>query len=228
MTPMSIRTAKLLDVPLLVAMGQATTFFPMVTFMILPMGTFFLTFGESVANQCSWCNILCKQIKSETDLTKSLNNCISFVGLLKATSNLFSKQTGFMVLTLMFASICHIYRSISFFFGSDFNDLTDWTFFVLVLGYFGAGLVLLYMLHILVNIAVQLELRLNCLIDAVVCCKPLNNESKEQALHFLKSFEGFSAMGFFHLKKSLLSSIAVNFLTYLIILMQFKVGEKEI
>jgi hypothetical protein len=30
------------------------------------------------------------------------------------------------------------------------------------------------------------------------------------------------------LKKSLLSSIAVNFLTYLIILMQFKVGEKEI
>jgi hypothetical protein len=57
---MSIRTAKLLDVPLLVAMGQATTFFPMhmVTFMILPMGTFFLMFGESVANLCSWCNIL--------------------------------------------------------------------------------------------------------------------------------------------------------------------------
>jgi predicted ATP-grasp superfamily ATP-dependent carboligase len=77
----------------------------------------------------------------------------------------------------------------------------------------------------MVYIASRIEKRIHLLINAAVDCKCLDSEAKKQAFHYLKSFTGISAMGFFHLKKSLLSSIAVNFITYLIILMQFKMSD---
>ena len=43
----------------------------------------------------------------------------------------------------------------------------------------------------------------------------------------LEAFKGFDGSGFFTLNKEFLSGVAANFLTYLIVLVQFKVGESS-
>jgi len=53
------------------------------------------------------------------------------------------------------------------------------------------------------------------------------NVTKEQNLiikHF-EEFKGFDGYGYFHLSKSLLTGVVSNFVTYLIVLIQFKVSE---
>ena len=43
----------------------------------------------------------------------------------------------------------------------------------------------------------------------------------------LEAFKGFDGSGFFTLNKEFLSGVAANFITYLIVLIQFKVGESS-
>ena len=43
----------------------------------------------------------------------------------------------------------------------------------------------------------------------------------------LVAFDGFEVGGFFTLKKKLFTSISANFVTYLIVLVQFKLSEKN-
>ena len=43
----------------------------------------------------------------------------------------------------------------------------------------------------------------------------------------LEAFKGFDGSGFFTLNREFLSGVAANFLTYLIVLVQFKVGESS-
>jgi hypothetical protein len=224
MSTMSIIVSINLEVPGWIAICQFISFVPCMSFYLCPMQVSGLIFGETVANLCSWCTILTNDIKSGTDLPKSLDNCKALIGLLNNTSQLFSTPLTYTVVVLMTGSICNIYQCIAFFFGVF--DSTKWYYYGLVFGYFCSGIVMLQYIIYLVNIAARIEQRIHLLINAVVDCKCLDSEAKNQALHYLKSFTGFSAMGFFHLKKSLLSSIAVNFITYLIILMQFKVSEK--
>ena len=54
----------------------------------------------------------------------------------------------------------------------------------------------------------------------------LKSDKKEQIIEKINSFQGFNACGFFTLGKPLLTSIIANFITYMIVLIQFKMAEK--
>ncbi len=53
------------------------------------------------------------------------------------------------------------------------------------------------------------------------------SEAKERTVHYLTSLNGFSAQNYFTVNKELLTAIMSNFVTYLIILLQFRVGENS-
>ncbi len=53
------------------------------------------------------------------------------------------------------------------------------------------------------------------------------SEAKNQIVHHLTTFNGFSAESYFTVNKELLTAILSNFVTYLIILLQFRVGENS-
>ena len=53
----------------------------------------------------------------------------------------------------------------------------------------------------------------------------LKIDKKEQIIEKINSFKGFNACGFFTLGKPLLTSIIANFITYMIVLIQFKMAE---
>ena len=50
-------------------------------------------------------------------------------------------------------------------------------------------------------------------------------DSRFRIMHLLDSFKGFEANGFFTLGKPLMTSLTANFLTYIVILVQFKISE---
>ena len=52
------------------------------------------------------------------------------------------------------------------------------------------------------------------------------NQNKLAIAHLLDSFKGFDCNGFFSLGRPLLTSVTSNFVTYLIILIQFKIYEQ--
>ena len=53
----------------------------------------------------------------------------------------------------------------------------------------------------------------------------LKSDKKDQIIEKINSFQGFNACGFFTLGKPLLTSIIANFITYMIVLIQFKMAE---
>ena len=52
-------------------------------------------------------------------------------------------------------------------------------------------------------------------------------EDKYQLIERMNSFNGFDANGYFTLGKQLLTSIVSNFTTFIIVLIQFKMAEKN-
>ena len=52
-------------------------------------------------------------------------------------------------------------------------------------------------------------------------------EDKYQLIERMNSFNGFDAKGYFTLGKQLLTSIVSNFTTFIIVLIQFKMAEKN-
>ena len=53
----------------------------------------------------------------------------------------------------------------------------------------------------------------------------LKSDKKDQIIEKINSFQGFNANGFFTIGKPLLTSITTNFITYMIVLIQFKMAE---
>ena len=55
----------------------------------------------------------------------------------------------------------------------------------------------------------------------------LRSDEKDELIEKITSFQGFNACGFFTLGKPLLTSIAANFTTFIIVLIQFKMAERS-
>ena len=55
----------------------------------------------------------------------------------------------------------------------------------------------------------------------------VDQQKQTMLLYAIDSFNGYPAFGFFYVKKDLLTSVFANFVTYLIILIQFRSTVKE-
>ena len=110
---------------------------------------------------------------------------------------------------------------------------------IVPLGFFAYGLLLndvLYNSNIasqrVVDVLERLKQRIVDLTiedpDELIC---LNDQmyslsyARQKVLHDLDKFQGYTGGGYFTLGKSLLSTLISNFVTYLIILIQFKLSE---
>ena len=77
----------------------------------------------------------------------------------------------------------------------------------------------------LISITLVIE-NLQELKDAITLSSQISHEDKSQLIEKINSFNGFDACGYFTLGRNHLTSIVANFLTYIILLIQFKMAEK--
>ena len=62
--------------------------------------------------------------------------------------------------------------------------------------------------------------------DTISLSQQISHEQKLALIEKINSFRGFDACGYFTLGRNHLTSIVANFLTYIILLIQFKMAEK--
>ena len=118
--------------------------------------------------------------------------------------------------------ICTAYLALSFLFES-YGDGMPLIRMAILCGSFLFLIVLYY-----INVMSQ-EVNENlCELKNSILLSPLIPfEDKYQLIERMNSFNGFDANGYFTLGKQLLTSIVSNFTTFIIVLIQFKMAEKN-
>ena len=185
-----------------------------------PMYVFMLIYGEVVVALATWCQLLIDKDRQQGNMN-FISSCHHFINALKATSMLFSFHM-FMIIFLMFIGlIMSTYRTIAFFIG-DYErnwlllcSITSQTMFTYL-----AAAPILYLAFMEHEIHKRIEKLTSNLIDE-------NSEDCRSIVEHLKNYKGFSALDFFYVNKQLLTSLFTNFVGYLIILLQFRVGEES-
>ena len=85
-------------------------------------------------------------------------------------------------------------------------------------------LLLLYYINVLSH---EVKENLSELKNSIALSPFINFEDKYQLIERMNSFNGFDANGYFTLGKPHLTSIVSNFTTFIIVLIQFKMAEKN-
>ena len=197
-----------------------------------------IIFGEACGNLCVWTKILSLQI-IEADMTlilkKYFHECSKLYCGLKMTSQIFSQQLGVILCFCLGALIFIFYRFLAFFIG---NYHFSFSLTIFVIGFGGISLFMIYFLlfDIIVSQYVIDEVKyLTVVLESLPVQENqmvfINNENypamyvRNLMVKKLESFVGFDAGGFVTLNKGLISGITANFITYLIVLIQFKTSE---
>lgn len=199
------------------------------TFLIwIPVFAFMAVFGDIVTSLIDWI------VRLKEDLNiMDFDECLRLAQALTLATRSFSVQLFFIISADLAGLICVAFKILTFIIGSlTFDPL-------FIIGYVGFAAILIDFLHFFNYLSQNLvdemeELRLKL----VNLCIPNDNmvliegnpvkakHGRRQILENFSSFKGFEAMGFFQLGSPLLTSISANFLTYLIILVQFGTSEK--
>ena len=199
---------------------------------ITPFSIFLLVYGEITIKLIIWCDSIRKDIilgRNHQILEKSKH----FAKALHNISNLFSYFLFTIILSSLIGLIFTTYRSLSFFLGTYENNLESVLFSIGFFNCFVAYVVITWYLcsfsQLLTN-KVQ-ELKFSVLnLNVTKCILPNMNESeiideKESVYINLDEFKGYNAEDFFTVNNSLITGMTSNFVTYLIILIQFKFTE---
>ncbi len=212
------------------------------SYVNLPVYPAFIVFGEIGAHLCSWASSLRDQINQagvidNAKISRIFIDSRKLAAVLHRTSDLFAYHSFFMMSVMVLAEISSTYRIIAFFIDSP--EFNAWLVFMIA-GFVLYSTCMAIGMYFMTHIVQQVEDENKLLIAAIsnitdeanpnmkIQCDQGTcsfNLARNQVLHCLKGFEGFSALDFFYLKKSLISSIFANFVTYLIIMLQFKVTE---
>ena len=214
-------------------------------FMCMPAFGILPIFVELSANMSTYACTLAKEISDsnpdQLSVPQIFRHCLRFSRILKKTSELFSAFLLILTFVLLFGTITSAYRGVSIF----FVDITKWEWHVLfaVTGFTIYASLSAFALYTVTSVAQSVIDSNQSLIEAVTNISDINGSNvthiieiednrkctfylgRDQVLSHLKSFKGYDAMGFFVMKKSMLTGIFANFVTYFIILMQFRVTE---
>ena len=225
---------------------EFTTAFPFMLGFLLsliwtltPIAAFHLYFLEIALLLNSWIWTFQEKLKYEANLTIILQECKKIhVGLQMFTS-LISKLIFILFVMILIFAVTEAYLIIAFFISQDEFTLAN-TFIMMGYGLF--GVLYLSFAYNYCNFSqcikdsvddiknTILDIEINeyhqvCVVDGKVS----NIEhAKKRLISGLDAFKGFHGNGYFTLGKELLTSIVANFVTYLIILVQFKVSEMSL
>ena len=143
---------------------------------------------------------------------------------LKKVNDLFSIPLLFMVTELMMGIIFGFYNTIALLLDKPSQDQDILKVATVMYNFVTFFLFLLYVLvhinHLSQNVSYSVEELVEYLI-----LQENESEEKLKAIRLLERFKGFDCRGYFTLGRSLLTSIVSSFVTYMIVLIQFKLSE---
>ncbi len=221
-----------------------------------PVYAFFLLYGDISCSLMAWAKNLTERIEIQrinkvshtgSIIAESLKECKRFVTALQKTCDKFSGHIFCVTNTILFGIICTTYRAIAFFIGTQVVH-TPWILVSLIFGYLALSCVLWMQVLYMGLTADKVKEEVKGLLQEVVALQWKENEitvtmngnpkapsfiidkleqSKSILIFQLSEFEGYPARGFYVMNKSTLSSLFSNFVTYLIISLQFRTGEEN-
>ena len=155
--------------------------------------------------------------KTIEDYTRLLKNC------LKKTNETFSTLLFWITISYLIAMIFTAYFAISFFFHTSGGILTA-SKVARISSFVFSTISMISILGFINFLSQEITEHLHELKD---CILELDGNEKWRIITIqrIDSFNGFDACGFFTLGRPLLTSIVANFTTFLIVLIQFKLGE---
>ena len=156
---------------------------------------------------------------------------------LNKSEQIFSAPLFYIISTTLVTLICLTYNAISITYSS--NNAQDWSQALISIGYMLMCALTFDTLWFLNEISWRISVKIKQLHSTIM---ELNidkqalihyNDQERPALQIraqlaycLEDFKGFSGNGFFLLGRPFLSSLTSSFLTYIIILIQFRLSEK--
>ena len=156
-----------------------------------------------------------------------VNQCLDAIKATEIADKAFSKQFFAIFSLALLGQLGFVYSLITSFFLSMNNLTLPLIFYALANVCFSLVLkkIVIFSNHQSQKIIDNYKLLEEAILSDTF---PGEKSKKELVLFKLRGFKGFTANGYFNLGKPLMSSITGNMLTYLVILVQFKLSEKQI
>ena len=193
-------------------------------FIFAPIVSFQLYFLECLSKSESWMNLIKVKLAKETNQNFIMDECNELMSGLHLLTDAISSIIFWLITSILLLSIVEAYIMIVYILSpTEFNQAT--TFLMVGYGFF--GIFFLYFLYSYCTFS-QFIKDSSDQIKLILLNNPEKDENKIQKTQALLKFEtwnGFHGNGYFTLGKSLLTAVVANFITYLIILIQFKVSE---
>jgi hypothetical protein len=200
----------------------------MSVFAIAPLYLFVIIYGSFCETLQAWGKHLTLNRKAHAS-HDFLQDCRSYITGINMANDTFEKQLFIICSSVSIALIITVFRTLSFFFGGYEATLVH---IISGVSYSCYGMIFAYILYYLIVMSHHI-LVLTEELEDVVSNMGLNGtgpmvfdeNQQEYVIRKLMNFKGFSALDYFYLDKSLLTSIVANFVTYLIVLIQFRASE---
>ena len=169
-------------------------------------------------------NLIKVKLAKETNQNFIMDECNELMSGLHLLTDAISSIIFWLITSILLLSIVEAYIMIVYILSpTEFNQATIF----LMVGYGFFGIFFLYFLYSYCTFS-QFIKDSSDQIKLILLNNPEKDENKIQKTQALLKFEtwnGFHGNGYFTLGKSLLTAVVANFITYLIILIQFKVSE---
>ena len=210
------------------------------TILSSPIFAFYYIYGEISRGLEEWILSIVHDLKATPKLTNAqFNTCRKLHSALLKSSSLLSFNVLVVLLVSLIALIVVVFMSFDFF--MSHADFASAGVILVFLGYITYVLKFAYIVCIFNHDSEHLYNQVQSLKNALEEIYIEDHEflffhgqlrdarfAKQLIINQLQDFKGFDGLGYFTLGKPLLTSITANILTYLIVLIQFKLSENTV
>ena len=194
-----------------------------------PIIGFMIMFSEACNQLNIWSKSLVKQLDSDSlNKIEILEECSEFFKRgIKITNSAFSRLLLWILTLYLTIMILATYFSMSFLFRTTEEKLSSSQILRSITYLFGATCIFLtvYFINYLSN---EVTHNLHKLKECILQLNSVNLDTKWKIVEQMNSFHGFDACGYFILGKPLITTMIASFSTFIIVLIQFKMGEKSL
>ena len=190
-----------------------------ITFCFCPLFYFIFVYGEITSLMMAWCDDLTtlENISTITEEAYHLAKCIEKVG------KSFSGPLFWIISNMLTALIVWVFNTINLFLNIQLATI-HWNELALIFGSLLSCFYVSFVLFFLCKNSENLISKVQFVNLKIVDFKMVNAEI-ETIYGLLDKFKGFNANGYFVVNSSLLTGMVANFVTYSVILIQFRQSE---
>ncbi len=219
--PQALMTGKVVSAPLPVSLLVGILMVPGIYFGMSPFLVFAIIYGNITACLAVWADTLSTDIEIQ-GLTRELYmDCRGFLTALTTVIKTFSFHLLHITILILFGVITLAYRSVSFLIG-DYE--LEYFIVIITIGHLAFAVLSAIPLMFFAFFEQEVSVKIRCLITKLI---DIDTKESGKIVKHLQMYKGFSAQDFFYINKSSLSTIFTTFIAYLIILLQFRVSERN-